>query len=319
MIVFDFFDSYARELIDVLAGYFCMDRDELEEFLLKGDVSAYSLIERFNLDLNVPDSKKVSIVCRHMTTSNMDDINSFKKKGALDLRRMLQEDTPLSEFLDRHGVRVNVDKKLISINGKEYPIKSTSEDCTDCYIGADLSCTGYSKCELNKNLSYLYNKLYFYSATLEFFIHGTLSQMKVYSSIGRYPEILYTIGNIMGTCKGCIMSGEKLGYKWQEKNRDCFVVQFNARLDEMETYAPMDYEKAYWEEQELYELMGYDYSTYMSRAIPQNFYNNYYLLKMFCRCFYDSSEQYGSLLPGKIVEPKRISIYDASGDELVEI
>ena len=41
----------------------------------------------------------------------------------------------------------------------------------------------------------------------------------------------------------------------------------------------MNYEKAYWEEQELYKLVGYDYNAYMSHAIPQNFYNNYYLLK----------------------------------------
>ena len=32
---------------------------------------------------------------------------------------------------------------------------------------------------------------------------------------------------------------------------------------------------------------------YMSHAIPQNFYNNYYLLKLLCKCFYGSSEHYG--------------------------
>ena len=32
---------------------------------------------------------------------------------------------------------------------------------------------------------------------------------------------------------------------WQEKNKDCFVIQFDVKLDEIETYVPMNYEKAY--------------------------------------------------------------------------
>lgn len=249
MIVFNFFDDCARELVDDLASYFGIDRDELEDYLLEEEATAYSLIERFGLDLNESNSKNVSIVCRHMTTSNMDDINSFRKNGALDLRRMLQEHTHLSEFLDRCGVTVNVDKKTISIDGIIYPIKSAREDCIDCYIGVNQSCTGYPKCGLNKKISYLYSKLYYYDATLEFFVHGTLEQMKRYSSIGRYPEILFTIGNIKATSKGSTISDEELSFKWQEKNKDCFVIQFDAKLDEIETYVPMNYEKAYWEEQ----------------------------------------------------------------------
>lgn len=58
---------------------------------------------------------------------------------------------------------------------------------------------------------------------------------------------------------------------------------------------------------------------YMSHAIPQNFYVNYYLLKLLCKCFYGSSEHYGSLLTGGMVDPKKIHIYSANDDELVEI
>lgn len=309
MFVFDFFDGSSRELINTLAEYFDIDYEQLATFLLKDEATAYSLIEQFKLDLNKPDSKNVQITCRHMTTSNEEDIKSFRKRGVLDLRGMLQEDTPLSSFLEKHGIIVDVDNRIISINEKQYPIQSSSEDCTDCYIGSDLPCTGYSKCELNKQISFLHTKLYFYNATVEFFIHGTLKDMKNYSSISKYPEILLTIGNVLAAYRKSSLFDEKLGNEWQQRNKQCYVLQFNANLQDMETYAPMDYERAYWEEKELYDLAGYEYEDYLLHSIPQNFYDNYYLLKVFCQCFYSESEKYGSLLPGKTVNPGGFKIY----------
>lgn len=317
MLAFDFFDGCSRELIDSLAEHFDINREELVTFLLEDEATAYSLIEKFHLDLNKPESKNVEIICRHVTTSNDEDVVSFKKCGLWDLKSMLQEDTSLSRFLLKRGVVVDVDKRIISIDEKNYPIQSSSQDCTDCYLGKGLACTGYSKCELNKKISYLYTKLYYYDATLEFFIHGTLKDMQGYSSVGRYPEILLTIGNILATCRDNSLFDDTLGNEWQQENTECYVLQFTANLQDMETYAPIDYDSAYWEEKDLYDLIGYGYEEYMSHTITQNFYNNYYLLKTFCQCFYSESEKYGSLLHGKRVNPENVEIYAVCGDSLI--
>ena len=130
MITFDFFNDSSTELIEKFCEYFNLDKETVEDYFIRVNpdiLTPETLVKRFGLKLDEYDSSQLQIVCRHMTTSTEDEIHSFVDKGILDLRTMLQEDTPLSEFLLQHKIKVNVDEHKIEITGKSYPILSSEE------------------------------------------------------------------------------------------------------------------------------------------------------------------------------------------------
>ncbi|MBU3106626.1 hypothetical protein [Clostridium gasigenes] len=91
-----------------------MDKFEAEKYFKNVNpdtLTADVIIEIFRIDLNLHDSSKVKIVCRYMTTAIEEGVKSFKEKGLLDLKRLLQLDTPLSELLAKHKIWVDVDNK----------------------------------------------------------------------------------------------------------------------------------------------------------------------------------------------------------------
>ena len=205
MITFDFFNDSSTELVEKFCEYFQLDKETVEDYFIRVNpdtLTPETLVRKFDLKLNEYDSSKLQIVCRHLTTSTEDEIQSFVNKGILDLRTMLQENTPLSQFLLEHKIKVDVDEHKIEIKGKNYPILSDHEICPECYNGRERICTGYSRCESFKKITYLATKLYYYDATVECFIHATLDEMKRYSTIDRCPEILNTLDDVRSAVNG---------------------------------------------------------------------------------------------------------------------
>ena len=320
MILFDFFNDTSDELLEKFAHYFSINVNELRYFFITtnyDEITATLLVKTFNLDLKQFDSKSLSIMCRHMTTGNELTLNSFKNLGILNLKEMLQQHTPLSDFLSKRGISVDVENSIIKVNDIEYPIMRNNEICNYCYIGREDICLGYTKCKLFEKISKLAVKLYVYDATVEFFINASISQMKAYSTIDRYPEILETLENIRIKAKTTLEPEQHLGWEWSDDKKECFLLEFPVCISNMETFAPMCFDEGYREVKDCLEFSGYTYSDYNNLNISQNFFDNYYFINKFISIYFYNSEEYGSLLPDMSVSPKGIKYYRVTKDDVL--
>lgn len=322
MITFDFFNDSSTELVEKFCEYFKLDKKTVEDYFSRVNpdtLTPETLVRKFDLKLNEYDSSQLQIVCRHMTTSTEDEIYSFVDKGILDLRTMLQGNTPLSQFLLEHKIKVDVDGHKIEIKGKNYPILSNQEVCPECYDGRERICTGYSRCEIFKKLTYLATKLYYYDATVECFIHATLDEMKRYSTIDRCPEILNTLDDVRSAVNGQYSPTYNLCYEWMAKKKNCYVIEYASRWSEMETFAPINYRDAYREYESLLYSCGFDFTDYMEETIPKKVYDNITFLRRFISIYFYNVEEYGSLLAGNSVPPEALKVFEVRKNDLVEV
>lgn len=260
MVTFNFFDDSATELMEKFCEYFRLDKETVIDYFTTVNPDILTpevLVRKFGLNLNEYDSSELQIICRHMTTAEEDDLETFMDKGILDLRTMLQEDTPLSAFLAQRNIKVLVDEHKIEIKGKTYPILGSQENCEECYNGRDHICTGFSKCKSYEKLSHLATKLYFYGATVECFIHATLDDMKRYSTLEGCPEILNTLDGVYSAVNGQFSTTYQLSYDWMARKKNCYVLEYPSKWSDMETFAPIDYRDAYHDYENLLRLSGY--------------------------------------------------------------
>ena len=320
MITFDFFNDSSTELVEKFCEYFQLDKETVEDYFIRVNpdtLTPETLVRKFDLKLNEYDSSQLQIVCRHMTTSTEDEIYSFVDKGIL--RTMLQENTPLSQFLLEHKIKVDVDEHKIEIKGKNYPILSDHEICPECYNGRERICTGYSRCESFKKITYLATKLYYYDATVECFIHATLDEMKRYSTIDRCPEILNTLDDVRSAVNGQYSPTYNLCYDWMAKKKNCYVIEYASRWSEMETFAPINYRDAYRDCESLLYSCGFDFTDYMEETIPKKVYDNITFLRRFISIYFYNAEEYGSLLAGNSVPPEALKVFEVKENDLVEV
>lgn len=91
---------------------------------------------------------------------------------------------------------------------------------------------------------------------------------------------------------------------------ECYILEFPVQLSNMETYAPIDYDRAWDEICDSLEQSSYNYDDYYERLIPQNVLDNMVFLKWFIGIYFYDSEELGSLLPDKCVELDEIRIID---------
>jgi hypothetical protein len=308
-IIFDFFNETHTEWLKSFCAYFRLSKEAVVSYFDKvnsDELTPGKFTRDLNINLTNYDSNNLSIICRHMTTASKVDKESFLIHGILDLKRMFQERTPLSDFIKAYGITVNVDNREISINQQLYPITSYGEPCEFCFKGRKTPCNAYLKCDPRNDMEHLGLKLYKYGAAVEFFIHATIDQMERYSSIRRCPEILQTLDKIVSSINGFSTSAYKMSYDWMKTKTECYVIEFPAQLSNMETYAPIDYDRAWHEIDDCLEQSGYNYVDYYQRQIPQNVLDNMVFLKWFISVYFYDSEELGSLLPNRCVEPEEI-------------
>lgn len=302
LILFDFFNEGHAKWLKAFCAYFRLSEKVVASYfdLVNPDeLTPGKLVRDLNIYLIDYDSSNLSISCRHMTTVSEIDKESFLTHGIFNLKKMFQEKTPLSDFIKNYGITVNVDKRQMFINQKLYPITSYGEPCEFCFEGRKIPCNSYFKCDPRKDMEHLGLKLYKYGATVEFFIHATIDEMERYSSIRRCPEILQTLDKIISSINGFSTSPYKMSYDWMREKTECYILEFPVRLKDMETYAPMDYDRAWYEISDCLEQSGYNYNDYCERMIPQNLLDNMIFLKWFISVYFYDSEELGSLLPDK--------------------
>ncbi len=313
LILFDFFNETHNEWLKSFCAYFRLSEEVVASYFDEVNpdkLTPGKLTQDLNVNLTDYDSNKLSIICRHMTTASNIDKEGFLIHGILNLKTMLQEKTPLSDFIKAYGITVDVENRKMYINQQPYPITSYGEPCEFCFKGRKTPCEAYFKCDPRKDMEHLGRKLYKYGATVEFFTHATIDQMERYSSIRRCPEILQTLDKIVSSINGFGTSAYKMSYDWMRTKTKCYILEFPVQLSNMETYTPIDYDRAWYEISDCLEQSGYNYEDYYERLIPQNVLDNMVFLKWFISVYFYDSEELGSLLPDKCVEPEEIRILE---------
>jgi len=126
-ILFDFFNETHAEWLKSFCAYFRLSKEEVASYFNEvnpDELTPGKLTQDLSINLTDYVSNNLSIICRHMTTASEVDKQSFINRGILNLKRMLQEKTPLSNFIKIYGITVDVDNREMFINQQAYPIKS---------------------------------------------------------------------------------------------------------------------------------------------------------------------------------------------------
>lgn len=318
--LFNLFLDTKQDAIEKIANYFKLNRQQVDETLTNGCTNA-SFIDKFKIDLSKYDSSRLHFVCRHVTTSNDEEIDSFFSAGLLNLKDALQFETPLSRFLRRHQITIDVDERKILYNGQAYPIDFDKNENHKCFRGNDRMCSWYLGYECFQKISSLYHKLYRMGGTLEFFLAGTLEEMLDYSTISKCPEILNTIDQITLSLNGGFGQCEyPLCRSWMRSHENCYIVEFESAMTNMETYNPIDYEGAYGEIKECFNWSGISYYDYCARRVSKRVYDNLFLINQIIDVYeYHSLQQCGSLNAGISIDSRNLKIYQVKNKSLVEV
>lgn len=320
MIEFNFFEDTKEILLEKFCEYFKLEMHEIVNYFEENnpdDLSYIKMIKDLYINLDDYDSSEIGIVCRHMTTASEEWVNSFLENGLLDLKSMLQLETPLSEYLKQHGIEVNVDEKRVFIENKEYPILSTDDICVNCFSGErELICTGFSRCELKDKLGHLAVKLYQNNAALEFFINATLEEMEEYSTVNKYPEVLDTLAQILSETQEWKGSGYRICSDWARNNEKELVLEFVVCVSDMETADFIDYNGVYQTFGECITQSGYCYEEYLTHTVPKKVFDNMKFIEWFLSIYFYNGQEYGVLLPGGTVPGDKIKIYEVVNNRL---
>ena len=318
--LFNLFLDTKQDAIEKIANYFKLNPQQVSEAITYGCTSA-SFIDKFKIDLNKYDSSILHFICRHVTTSNDEEIESFFSEGLLNLKDVLQFDTPLSKFLQRYKIVIDVDERKIIYKGHTYPIDSNKNENHKCFRGNERICSWYSGCESFQKISSLYHKLYRMDATLEFFLAGTLDEMLDYSIVSKCPEILDTIDQIIHSLNGGLgQCGYPLCHSWIRSHGKCYIVEFESAITKMETYNPTNYDRAYEELEENFKWSNISYYDYYERRISKQVYDNLFFINKIIDVYgYYSTEQFGSLNAGVSIDNTKMKIYQVHNETLLEV
>lgn len=256
---------------------------------------------------------KTNITCRHATTM-FDGLDNLKKNGLLNLKQMLEKRTPLSLFLQKNNINIDIKKKLISYKDVSYSILHRNEKCSKC-IFKEYQCKSffnnnlpnYKNCDYRNKLSFLENKLYYDKCETEVFIDGTLKNIYRYDSVRYSPEILNTIENVT------YFYDKKMGdlqNKWRNiPNNKYYILEFNSDISNFEYISTKSMYEGYWEISDVLERFGYDEIDFIDGNVSPVLYQNLFILKSLISNFtWGNSEKYAQLFPTAIIEGNSIRV-----------
>ncbi len=315
-IIFNFFEDSVEESIEKLITYLRLDEDKVKKYIDSfnepSDITIQDFVVDFGIKLADFDNRSAGIMCRHMTTLTKEGLEDVKTKGLLDLVGVLTEDTVLNRFLKENQVEFDVQNKRLIVDGQVYIISTTDEQCLFCVEKKEIRCGRFERCDIREKMDYVGHKLYELGGTLEFFVSGTREDMERYSVIHMNPEILETLDQLLGKIK--VKTNRELPFalstKWRVQDKKTYILQFPVNMADIEAYSMVDYERAYYQYEAILECSGYTHSDYLMHAIPEKVYQNLKIIDWFLAACLCDSCQFGSLLPGKTVNPSQIEIVE---------
>lgn len=312
MILFDFFKCDQKELLNAFCSYFDLSVSNTKEYLDMCDWSntnVVDVIRGLNIDLSKSENQEVYCVGCHVSTTTQNGISQFRQNGVFNLAQMLSQKNDLTCLLASNSISIDYDNKTIEVGGNTYTLDFDSGKCRLCLKGNSKTCGTFSACRLKKKLQVLKVKLYEYSATAEFFISGTLDEMKRYSTVSKCPEILYTLDELL-----CTINNERrtsMATTWEKDHPICIAIKFIANIEDMETFNPMDWDAWFREYGECILSSGFTSDDFYMGQIPKKVFENFYIVNKFVSFYsFGSSEDYGSLLPDLYIPPSQILAID---------
>lgn len=182
---------------------------------------------------------------------------------------MLEEDTVLSRFLRNNQVEADIQNKRMIIDGKNYPITTTDEQCLFCIEKREVRCGKFEKCDIREKMDSVGRKIYDLGGTLEFFVSGTKKDMERYSVLHFNPEILETLDQLLAKVKN--KTGRKepfaLSFKLRKQKNEIYILQFPVWLTDIEGFCVCDYDNAYYEYEEILECNNKLFNKIMNTQI----------------------------------------------------
>lgn len=304
----DFFKCDQNELLSVFCSHFDLSVTDTKKYLDMCDWSntnTVDVIRGLNIDLSKSESQEVYCIGCHVTTTTQDGISQFCQNGVFNLVQMLSQKNDLSCLLASNSISIDYDNKTIEIGGNTYTLNFDSGKCRLCLKGNNKTCGAFSTCEFKQKLQVLKVKLYDYSATTEFFISGTLDEMKQYSTVARYPEILYTLDELLYALNN--KRRTSMATAWEKEHPICIAIKFIVNISDMETFNPMDWDSWFREYGECILNSGFTSDDFYMGQIPKKIFDNLHIVNKFISFYsFGNSEDYGSLLPDLYINPSQI-------------
>jgi hypothetical protein len=285
--VFNFFNKYKTTI--ALCKYFKLPQKNGQRYFTEHyptdeitDNRIYlDFIRDFNISINEFDTANAFITAKHITTF-IDNGLSIKKYGLLNLKDVLELETPFKQFLEINGIAFDIHNKKIMLN----------ENCIELFRCNDIRPSKY-----NKAINKLHIKLYHDKCETEVFLYGEDSEIGNYPSISQYPEILQDIDNLLIALQQPL----NLANKWaQLQNGRYYILEFDIPITALEhvNEKPDSYDEC----EEFFDLFGYTPFQFYSNLIPKRFYSNIFLIKNSIDVFFSrKGKSYGQIFPETVI------------------
>lgn len=277
---------------------------------IKEDRLEYFL-KQTSIKLDMVDINDVVLHCKHVMTTD-DNFESLRRYGLITLDKVMKLNTPLHEFLQVHGIEVDVENRIINYKSKKAYLYEVDEECTICFYGEGCKYLIYLNgektnltyrnmaCDYREGISNLRTKLYSDKSEIEVHLAGEEEDVKDYSVVKYYPEILLTIEELIWKLFG---ENPHLTDDWRKKqNNRYFCLDFDVSIFKFERITSMSIFSN-----------DYDYYEYNEKPLDnrtsKNFYGNLFILDNAIRVL--SAEKptlYGQLLPSVNIPFKDITI-----------
>lgn len=280
-----------------------------------------------------PDTFQLLDVCIRckVISSTLDDGKSILEKGLLPLTQLLMHHSPLCAFLMEHRFVIDIPRKRWKYKNKwhlfpEYchdELGNSSYCCKRCFF--EYSSCPYDNphadmfCDYLKEIKPLMSKLFVDNGEIEAFIFGHKSELLDYSTVKDYPEIIYTIDELIKELFG---ESVALGSDWASRSTGFECVCFDTKISDFSYIGGMDSSKDFYSQYEHFCEDSYDYED-----VPLLLAQNIWLINN-CLHFiisdYPYSEIYVGIKNSKHISPNEIhllhnKLFDTSEEEFDEM
>lgn len=194
-----------RKSFEILTEFLSITSDEIQNFICNNTdtrwgtyttkVTVENLLSEFDIHFPLKNIEKMPAKIIHIST-NSDDCSSVLKYGLGGIQHALSHDTPLSLFLQKEGIVLDLDNQILLFNNRKIN------------IGYDVNF-----CDLN-HPNEIGRKIYSDNYLNGFFRIKNPTSYRGYVHLR--PEILKTMDNVLKT---------KLCERW-EGNSTCYEILF---------------------------------------------------------------------------------------------
>lgn len=194
--------------IKSLAEFLDLTQKEISDFVLKSpDTDVVDFLEEFNIKDEKLLEKDIELVSLHSTTS-IDNCQSIKEKGIINLQDAVSQETPLKTYLENKDIQINIEEKYLLFKGEKLDISKKNE--------------GFGLSDEDEYRNRIIHKFYG-----DFQVNGFLCHENVLT-YGGYtkdrPEILFDLANFL--------KDEKIELDWvKDKNKKHHIIKFKQPLN----------------------------------------------------------------------------------------